>query len=169
MPVNNKYKVLLIDDDSWIHRILPQHLHRMGFETISCLDPVESISIILREKPNIIILDIIMPEISGSTLLKIIKSIDDIASIPVIIISSALSREVITGFLEKGVIGFISKPFTNETIFEKMYSLVEGKMKSAMDEYAKVYIKKSPQREFDVPNSTEITITKDKPKNFMLK
>ena len=68
-----EYKVLIIDDDNWIERIISKYVEDLGFQAISADDPIVGIGMAVMQKPTVILLDIYMPELNGYTLLKILN------------------------------------------------------------------------------------------------
>jgi len=118
-PVD-KFPVLIIDDDSWIHRIIGHYLQSWGFSPISAFDAIEGIALAIKHRPLVIFLDIIMPEVKGDTLLKMLKKIDLTVDIPVLILSGNLNVDILSSTYKKGAAGYIAKPFTQELLFEKL-------------------------------------------------
>ncbi len=112
--------ILIIDDDNWIHRIISHYLNTWGFTPISAMDAVEGLAKAIQIKPILILLDIIMPEVKGDTLLKMLKAIDITSDIPVLILSGNLNIDILSTTFKKGAVGYIAKPFTQETLFAKI-------------------------------------------------
>ena len=117
---------LIIDDDNWITRVFTSNTEKLGMKTLSANDPIEGIAIAVKHRPKIIFLDIYMPEVSGYTMLKILKKIEDTANIPVIVISGNMSRESLRSSLNYGAAGFISKPISQKLIFEKLNEVLDS-------------------------------------------
>lgn len=118
IDINNN--ILIIDDDKWIHRVLSHYLKELNFPSLNAYDAYDGIAMTIKEKPLIIILDIIMPEIKGDSLLKMFKRIEDTANIPVIIMSSNLNKSLLKETFKLGVSGYLSKPITRENLFFKL-------------------------------------------------
>ena len=68
-----KKKILIIDDDEELNRLLKEYLSKTGYDTISSLNPVEGIEMALNQKPDLIILDVMMPEMDGFETCKLIR------------------------------------------------------------------------------------------------
>ena len=118
------YTILVIDDDKWIHRLLCRLLDAWGFHTISSYDPIEGISMAIKYRPMFIFLDIVMPDISGDVVLKILKAVEITADIPVIMLSGNLNMELLASTFKDGASGFVSKPFDEDILFEKINELI---------------------------------------------
>lgn len=130
--MNAEYSVLIVDDDIWMQRILSKTLQSYGFKkTYLASNGFEGIALAVEHAPSLIIMDILMPELSGHLTLKIIKTIKHIRHIPVIMVSALSDTENLGLAVKSGTAGFISKPFTRATVFEKLVS-VFGKEKLDM-------------------------------------
>lgn len=114
------FPVLIIDDDTWIQRIICHYLQSWGFKTISALDAFDGIALAIKHRPIMVMLDIVMPEVNGDILLKMFKKIDLTKDIPILIISSNLNHDVLGNTYKSGAAGFISKPFSQQILFEKV-------------------------------------------------
>lgn len=83
-----KHKILLAEDDKFISRAYKDGLERAGFEIIIAFDGVEAIKKIREEKPDLILLDLIMPDKNGFEVLEEIKMDDALKNMRVIILSN---------------------------------------------------------------------------------
>lgn len=127
-----EYSALIIDDDVWMQRILSKTMQSYGFKKILLANNgFEGIAMAVEFNPNIIILDILMPELSGHTILKILKKIKLTQNIPALFISALSDVENLGLAVKSGVAGFVSKPFTRATIYDKLLDIF-GKEKLAM-------------------------------------
>ncbi|GAB1370963.1 hypothetical protein MASR1M45_10250 [Candidatus Kapaibacterium sp.] len=127
-----EYSTLVIDDDVWMQRILSKTMQTYGFKkTLLATNGFDGIAIAVDQQPTLIVLDILMPELSGHIILKILKKIKLTQNIPVIIISAMSDVENLGLAVKSGVAGFISKPFTRATIYDKLVDIF-GKEKLNM-------------------------------------
>ncbi|MCO5251227.1 MAG: response regulator [Candidatus Kapabacteria bacterium] len=122
---NSSKSVLLIDDDSWVHKSITHSLEKKDFTVFSALNPYDGIVMAINHKPDVIILDFILPEIRGDTMLKLLKKIEITEAIPVIIISANIDKDLLRFAIANGAVAFISKPFTEEVIQEKVHFVLE--------------------------------------------
>lgn len=119
-----EYSVLIIDDDVWMQRILSKTLASYGFKkSYLANNGFDGIGKAVEFKPDLIVLDILMPELSGHLTLKVMKSIRVIKEIPVIMVSALSDVENLGRAVKSGTAGFISKPFTRATVYEKLLDL----------------------------------------------
>lgn len=122
--MEKEYSVLIIDDDIWIQRILSKTLQSFGFNRVlTASDGFNGVAKAVEHLPFLIITDILMPEITGHQVLRLLKTIKKTKDIPVIMIS-AMSDTTNIGIAAKaGIAGFISKPFSRATIYDKLVSI----------------------------------------------
>jgi len=110
---------LIIDDDKWTRTLLFRFLKEFKIQSIESDNPYTGISLAVKEKPDIIFLDIYLPEINGDKILKIFKELDITKDIPVVMVSGNFSKELLHDTYTRGAAGFISKPF-NSLIVKEM-------------------------------------------------
>ncbi|NIA11588.1 MAG: response regulator [Nitrospiraceae bacterium] len=126
----NKTKILIIEDDTFIMDMYGTKFNMSGFEVLKAEDGVKGIKVVKKEKPDIIVLDIIMPQMDGFETLKVIKNNQELKSIPVILLTNLGQRENIEEGLKLGADDYIIKAhFTPDEVVEK----VEKVLKKAKD------------------------------------
>ena len=108
----SKRMLLLADDELLIRRLVKPHLERAGFETVLAENGAEAFELIMKEPPEVIILDIMMPEIDGIALLRLLKSLDSTKPIPVLLISATNDDPIQKQTKGFGAAGFLTKPFS---------------------------------------------------------
>lgn len=106
----DKKKILIVDDEKPIVEILTYNLHKEGYETIEAYDGEQAITLALTHKPDLILLDIMLPKVDGLTVCKRIRH--TLTNVPILILS-AKDEEIdkILG-LELGADDYITKPFS---------------------------------------------------------
>ena len=124
-----KCKILISDDSKLLRKQLREVLEALDCEVIETENGKEAITESLSDRPDGVILDIVMPEINGIEVLRVIKELDD--TIPVIMLSSAGTPEKLMETLKLGALDFIQKPYTPEQI-EK--AIVRVRKKAGLDE-----------------------------------
>jgi len=102
-------KVLFIDDDEDITNIFSTALVKEGFEIASSLTGEEGIGKAKSEKPDIILLDQVMPDMSGNDVLKALKENPETKDIPVILLSNFSQEELVKGALDRGAVDYLFK------------------------------------------------------------
>jgi CheY-like chemotaxis protein len=102
--------VLVVDDDPSIRRMIVAALKRDGYIFHEAPNGKEALDLMRREHPNVVVLDLMMPVLSGWEVLQARELEPDLKEIPVIIISANRAPEVATA-VDKGICAFLPKPF----------------------------------------------------------
>ncbi|HNF93897.1 MAG TPA: response regulator [Anaerolineales bacterium] len=109
--MNSRQKtVMIIEDEADAAELFSEMMRINGFRVIKMFSSAPAIPIISQEKPDIILLDVMMPDISGLEVLRYIRREPELASIPVIILSAkSMPGDIKTG-LEAGASMYLTKP-----------------------------------------------------------
>lgn len=102
-------KILLIDDDQALTAILTATLKKEGYEITEANDGVSGINRAKTEQPNIILLDQVLPDISGNEVLKEIKQDEETKNIPVLMLSNFSQEELVRQAINEGATDYIFK------------------------------------------------------------
>lgn len=105
-----KAKIAIIDDEKALVETLKSFLEERGFSVISAYDGVSGLELIKREKPDIVILDITMPELDGRDVLIQLKKNEDTKSIPVIMLTVKNEPFEVDYGMELGADDYLPKP-----------------------------------------------------------
>ena len=119
-----KGKILVVDDEIYIVHILDFSLGMEGYEVVTALDGEQALDKARTERPDLIVLDIMMPKLDGYETCKVLKSREETRDIPVILLS-AKGRNVDqkTGF-EVGADDYITKPFSPRKLVERINAIL---------------------------------------------
>lgn len=105
-------KILLVDDDHDIHLILKISLQELpDIQVYTALSGEEAIKIALDVHPDLILLDVMMPQMDGRATLQVIKLLSSLSKIPVIFLTARVQKEEIDEYFKCGVADVIPKPF----------------------------------------------------------
>lgn len=102
-------KVLIVEDDNSLRDVLAEFLEADGFSVVVAADGEEGINLIRETKPDIILLDVVLPKKDGYQVIKEIKSDDDVKNIPIILLTNLGSLSDIEKALELGVTNYLVK------------------------------------------------------------
>ena len=116
-------KILCIDDSNTALLLLEYSLNEAGYQAITALNVEEAIRIIEQQIPDLILLDLSMPAVSGYDFLKM-RSQLKIEKVPVIVVSAYDSRDSVESTRDLGAVDFVSKPISFETILKKIKTLL---------------------------------------------
>ncbi len=115
------HKIVVVDDDVDMQNLLKLHLANAGYEVTSALGPIEAFKQMQKDRPDLIILDVMMPKMTGYEFLKFVReNAKEYSSIPVIAISSRESVE--SCFNSWDLYKFLKKPFTPKELLEVVSS-----------------------------------------------
>ena len=121
-----KEKILVIDDSSTNVVLLNAVLLQYGYEVITAFSAKEAFRLLEKESPDLILLDLLMPEISGFDFLGEIKKKKKLKNIPVVIVSAVGSKENVSLTQELGAVSFINKPVNIEELLNTVSGLLRG-------------------------------------------
>lgn len=153
--------ILIVDDSDLTRTSLTKLFSDYNCNIITSIDGLDGIQKSLTSKPDIILLDILMPNLDGIKMLQVIKIIDELKKIPVIVISGNSNRTNVFASLEAGADKVITKPIDEDVLIESIEELTKRKLThkqktdsiivdSTIDELKKIYIKAFPQKEIQL-------------------
>ncbi len=117
--------VLIVDDEPDILKITTARLKKAGYEVQQAMDGREGLDLIKEESPDLVLLDLALPEIDGREVCRRVKSDNAIKNIPIIFFSASVADGSIEEMVEEfGADGFIVKPFSHEELLEKIQSII---------------------------------------------
>lgn len=102
-------KILIADDDPFLIQIYSTRFSKDGYEVETCADGEMALSKAKELKPDLVILDIMLPKMSGLDVLSELKADQSTAKIPVVILSNLTSVEEQEQAMERGAVAFLSK------------------------------------------------------------
>ncbi len=117
-------KILIVDDEPDVIKMLGTRLQANGYEIVSAQDGIQAVSVAHKEKPDMIILDIKMPAQDGYTVYENLKMAASTNLIPIIFLTALPPEDVEKRVQELGADGYISKPFETEDILNKIKELM---------------------------------------------
>ena len=123
--MSEKIKVLIIEDDLFLRSLIARKLESEGFGVGMAIDGEDGIAKVLSYKPNLILLDIILPKMNGFEVLEKLKSDETIKHIPVILLTNLGEKEDADKGMSLGASDYMIKAhFTPEEIIEKIKKVI---------------------------------------------
>jgi two-component system, chemotaxis family, chemotaxis protein CheY len=123
-----KMKILIVDDFSTMRRIVKNILRQVGYvNIIEADDGTTAWDVLQREKINFVISDWNMPQMSGLELLKHVRTSEELKEMPFLMVTAEGQKEHVIEAVKHRVNNYIVKPFTPETLMEKINKIFEGK------------------------------------------
>lgn len=116
--------VLIVEDEENIVESLSFLLRREGFQVTSVLDGGQAIESIDTDRPDLLILDVMLPGVDGFEILRTIRSKPDIKDLPVVMLTARMQQQDRRQAEEIGVNAFVTKPFSNAKVVSIVKSLM---------------------------------------------
>ena len=117
-------KVLLVEDDPVILRLLEVNFDLEGFEVVVAHDGAEGIDMARSERPDLVISDIMMPNVSGLELVAALKGDGDTAAIPIILLSAKAQSADVKAGMAAGADDYVTKPFEPLELVDRVRALI---------------------------------------------
>ncbi|NTV29467.1 MAG: response regulator [Candidatus Omnitrophica bacterium] len=115
-------KILVVDDDVNVVKLFQKRLESSGYAVISAADGEDGLRKVREVKPDLVLLDVMMPGMDGFSVVREIKSDPELKSIPVLIVTAKGDLGDI--FRMEGVAGIFDKPLQGDEVFAKIRQLV---------------------------------------------
>jgi two-component system alkaline phosphatase synthesis response regulator PhoP len=131
----DRKRILVVDDEIYIVHILEFTLTMEGYEVLTAADGEEALRRLEQDRPDLVVLDIMMPKVDGYEVLRRIRADEEFRQLPVILLSAKgrpVDRD--TG-LEIGADDYIVKPFSPRRLLEKIQDLLERARLSQVSNY----------------------------------
>lgn len=117
MSNNANKKILVVDDEKKIVDIVAFNLHKEGYDVICAYDGEEGLALALKEKPELIILDIMMPRMDG---FEVCRKVREKSQIPIIMLTARVEEVDKVLGLELGADDYVTKPFSNRELMARI-------------------------------------------------
>lgn len=125
MADNKDYTILVVDDSTTNVVLLEAILDEKGYKIETALNAKEAYSLIEKNTPDLILLDLLMPKISGFDFLEEIRKNNSTKNTPVIVISALTDEENIEKIMGMGAIDFVKKPIDLQYLVNKVESVLQ--------------------------------------------
>ena len=124
MPDRPLNRICYVEDDEDIQRIVRMSLERVGKMTVEIVtDPLQAIGVMTAFKPDLVMLDWMMPGMDGPTLFKKMKEDPQMAALPVVFITAKAQSRDMAELMALGAVGTISKPFSPKDLPDQLRAI----------------------------------------------
>ena len=130
----SKGKLLIVDDDKDFITAVAARLESRGFTMTKAFDGKEGLEKVYAEKPDAIILDVMMPEMNGFEVCKKLKTDEKYKDIPVVMLTARSSPEDVKFAKEMGADAYFVKPFELDMLLYELNALLRAKKKKALQQ-----------------------------------
>lgn len=112
--------VLVVDDDEFQQKIVSKILEVGNYHLIFATGGVEALNILRKTRPDLILMDVMMPGMDGLETVRYMKAAPQLADIPVVMITGKSDKSIVMESLKVGVTDFVVKPFDRDTLLDKV-------------------------------------------------
>lgn len=127
-------KILAIDDESDVLLVIEVSLKSAGYQVMTAGNGAEGLAIAKREKPDVILLDIMMPGMDGFEVLEKLHEDENTVNIPIIMLTALSDKTKIMEALNKGIDFYITKPFDHHDLISKVHTVIQESVQAHHDE-----------------------------------
>jgi len=120
----SRKRILIADDEEDLRMLLKYQLEERGYEVLTAYDGLDAISICESEKPDLLLLDLMMPVMSGYDVTRKLRENPATAGIPVVMLSAAGQGESIKEALQAGARDYLVKPVDTDKLVETMEAVL---------------------------------------------
>ena len=120
-------KILIVEDNPEMREVLKLELELMGFEAITAQNGKEGVKKASSEKPHLVVLDILMPEMDGREAARLLRANPQTKDIPILAATVLFSDSDVQSCLQAGCNDYVVKPFTYTLLEEKVRALCAEK------------------------------------------
>ena len=125
--METKPKVLLVDDEPDLVQMVSLRLKAAGYEVTTALDGQQALDRVKESKPDLMILDLMLPKLDGYKVCRLLKFDERTKEIPVLIFTARAQEQDIKLATECGADAYLTKPFEAKTLLEKLQDLLAAK------------------------------------------
>ncbi len=119
-------KALIVEDHPDLLKFLICQLEKMGFAVVSANTGMEGVTKAVEEKPQLILMDIMMPGMDGREATRMIRNNRETENIPILAITALCKESQQQDCIKAGCNGYIVKPFTPEKLLEKIQTVLDS-------------------------------------------
>lgn len=117
-------KILIVDDEEPIRELIKYNIEKAGFITITAENGISALSLARQELPDVIILDLMLPDMSGLDVCRVLKNDKALAAIPIVMVTAKTEDSDIVAGLELGADDYITKPFSPKVLIARIQSVL---------------------------------------------
>lgn len=123
MTPTSKKKILVIDDDPVLLKLLESHLAEKGFEVVAAHEADRGLQLAMSMSPSLIILDVMMPIINGYNICRLLKNESTFKHIPIMLLTGRDNEEDMRIGEEAGADAYLTKPVDMPLLFNRVHAL----------------------------------------------
>ncbi len=126
--MQNFIKILVVDDSPTLSLFMTRALEKAGYQVITASNGNEGLQKTLRERPHCVIVDVVLPGMSGFGLCRQIRALDPRRRVPIIMISTKNTPLDHSWGLRQGADRYLPKPFSDETLLQTIKEVMQARL-----------------------------------------
>jgi two-component system alkaline phosphatase synthesis response regulator PhoP len=134
LMIMRKTKVLIIEDDANIQELIRYNLAKEGYQVISAIEGEDGLTKAQTEKPNLIILDLMLPGMDGLEICRLLKADSGTAGIPIIMVTAKGEESDVVAGLELGADDYMTKPFSPKVLVARIRACLRRNKQKSIDQ-----------------------------------
>lgn len=123
----NKSQILIVDDELSVHKLLTTYLKKQGYLVENCMDSTQVLQKVKTYPPDLILLDLMMPDLDGITLTRRLRNLEFDSYLPIIVLTAKKGIKDMVAALEAGADDYITKPFEFEELVARIKNMLRLK------------------------------------------
>jgi len=123
-------KIVIVEDHPAVRRVLTLSLRQRGYEILEASPGGSGIALAAEENPDLVLLDLSLPDFSGLEIAKTIKQNPETASIPIVALSGCTERELAVKSFEVGMAAYLTKPADTQDLVNVIENLTESRSRA---------------------------------------
>lgn len=124
-------KVLVVDDEVFIRRMIEVRLRVAGFTVIEAENGVDAVEKTISERPDLIIMDVMMPRMDGFQACEAIRSNPEISGTPILMLTARGQQIDVEKAMALGILEYITKPFSPKELADKVVEILNAVRREA--------------------------------------
>ncbi len=116
--------ILVVDDDELMQKSFKTVLAAENYKLMFASSGIEALNLLRKRRPDLILMDVMMPDMDGIETIRRIKSVEQLFTIPIIMVTGNSEKNVVTECLRVGAADFVVKPLKREIILDKIHKFL---------------------------------------------
>lgn len=117
--------VLVADDDPDVRELIVFRLERAGYRVVTAADGEEAVARALAERPDICVLDVMMPGLDGYEVTERLRAADELDGMPIMLLTASVEDAAVDRGYAAGADEYVKKPFSHQELLERIESALE--------------------------------------------
>jgi DNA-binding response OmpR family regulator len=117
--------VLVADDDEDVRELIVFRLERAGYRVVTAGDGEEAVAVALAERPDICVIDVMMPKLDGYGVTERLRGAQELAGVPIMLLTASVEDAAVDRGFAAGADDYVKKPFSHKHLLERIAAALE--------------------------------------------